>query len=304
MNRAEKGREQIENVIHHFPNMVPDTVDLSAFMDEEKLHRVRDASHYADKLRELIDGKGEYGNSLPWKGFNGLFELRPAEMTLWAGFKGHGKSLLASQVLEHLIRDGQKVFIISPEFPPHRVLFRMMVQGLDTRYPAPEMLDNWIKKLSKQLWIYDQQKSLSPRDVPALCRYAIQTFGVNHILIDSLMKCGVSPEDYGEQKKLVDTIQQVAHNTNAHIHLIAHLRKGKSDEEIGGLHDVKGASEIADLCENVIIVWRNKKQEIAQTKNEPDAVIKVEAQRNGDGWIGKRLLSYNQHGMKFSEWGK
>lgn len=303
MDRAIKGREQLEGVIRNFPNMVPDSVDLSAFMDDEKIHRIRDAWHYRDKLIEMLAGHGESGNSMPWGGFHGKMEFRPAEMTLWGGFKGHGKSVMVSQVLEHLMdKFGQKVFIISPEFPAHRVLYRLLVQSIEQRYPDADLLDNWLKAVKEQLWIYDQQKSLSPSDVPALCRYAIKTHGVQHILIDSLMKCGVSPEDYGEQKKLVDTIQQVAHNSNAHIHLIAHLRKGKSDDEIGGLHDVKGASEIADLCENVIICWRNKKQEIAQGCNEPDAVIKVEAQRNADGWIGKLPMSFDKHTMKFKEW--
>lgn len=300
---ADKGRAQLERVIHEFPNMVPDNIDLSAFMEDEKIHRIRDAWQYRDKLIELIEGKGEHGHSMPWAGFAGKMEFRPAEMTLWGGYKGHGKSLVASQVLEHLMdKHGQKVFIISPEFPAHRVLYRLLVQSLETRYPDKDLLDNWLGIVKEQLWIYDQQRSLTPRDVPALCRYAIQRYGVQHILIDSLMKCGISPEDYGEQKKLVDTIQQVAHNSNAHVHLIAHLRKGKSDEEIGGLHDVKGASEIADLCENVIIVWRNKNKEINQGTNEPDAVIKVEAQRNGDGWIGKLSMSFDKRTMKLKDW--
>lgn len=305
MNRTDKGRGQLETIIRDFPNYVPDGIDLSAFMEDEKIHRIRDASQYRDKIIEMLSIKGEFGCTMPWEGFHGKMEFRESEMTLWAGFKGHGKSATASQVLEHMMdKHGQKVFIISPEFPAHRVLYRLLVQSLGQRYPSIELLDRWIDVVKEQLWIYDQQKSLSPRDVPALCRYAIEKFGVQHILIDSLMKCGISPEDYGEQKKLVDTIQQVAHNTKAHIHLIAHLRKGKSDDEIGGLHDVKGASEIADLCENVIICWRNKAQEIKgeDCKHEPDAVIKIEAQRNADGWIGKLPMSYNRQTMKFSEW--
>lgn len=303
MDRAAKGREQLENAIVNFPNFVPDGIDLTAFMEDEKVHRIRDAWQYRDKLIEMLTGHGERGLSMPWVGFHGKMEFRPAEMTLWAGFKGHGKSAVVSQVLEHLMdKHRQKVFIISPEFPAHRVLYRLLVQSIEQRYPDAEMLDSWLIAVKEQLWIYDQQKSLSPRDVPALCRYAIEKHGAQHILIDSLMKCGIGPDDYSAQKQLVDTIQQIAHNSNAHVHLIAHLRKGKSDDEIGGLHDVKGASEIADLCENVIICWRNKKQEISQGTNEPDAVIKIEAQRNADGYIGKIPMSYDKHTMKFREW--
>ena len=299
------GREQLDNAILNYPGYVNDEIDLTAFMDEEQTARVKDAWQYRDKLRDLIMGRGEVGLAMPWDAFGGNMEFRKSEMTLWAGYKGHGKSAVASQVLEYLIdKFRQKVFIISPEFPAQRVLYRMMVQSIGQRFPDAELLDGWLDAVKDNLWIYDQQKSLTPKDVPALCRYAIKVHGVNHILIDSLMKCGIPPDDYGAQKKLVDTIQQVCHNTEAHVHLVAHLRKGKSDEEIGGLHDVKGASEIGDLVENVIICWRNKAQELKNdgSASEPDAVIKVEAQRNADGWIGKVPMKFDKHTMRFSQW--
>ena len=299
------GKEQLEAAIMNFPGYVNDNIDLTAFMEDEQKHRVRNAWEYRDRLRDLLLGSGEVGQSMPWDAFGGKMEFRKSEMTLWAGFKGHGKSVIISQVLEHLMdKCGQKVFIISPEFPAHRVLYRLMVQSIGQRYPDASLLDMWLEAVKDQLWIYDQQKSLTPKDVPALCRYAIHTYGVQHVLIDSLMKCGIAPDDYGSQKRLVDTIQQVCHNTETHIHLIAHLRKGKSDDEIGGLHDVKGASEISDLVENVIICWRNKQQEMKNdgSNQEPDAVIKVEAQRNADGWIGKVPMKFEKHTMRFSQW--
>jgi twinkle protein len=309
-NRSvERGKEQIENVIMNFPNLVGE-VDLTAFMDEEQIHRIKDAGQYFDKLKELICGGGERGLSMPFHSMSGNFEFRKSELTVWAGYKGHGKSMLASQILEHLMdAHGQKVFIISPEFPPHRVLHRMLLQsvgnvfeGMDENSPKFSLLRQWVDVAKEQLWIYDQQSSLKPQDIPALCRFAIERLGVQHILIDSLMKCGISPDDYGRQKRLVDDIQQIAHRSEAHIHLIAHLRKGNSDSEIGGLHDVKGASEIADLAENVIVVWRNKNKELNGVENEPDAVVKVEAQRNANGWIGKSPLIFDKQTFTFKDW--
>ena len=68
---------------------------------------------------------------------------------------------------------------------------------------------------------------------------------------------------------------------------------------------MKGASEIGDLVENVIICWRNKQQEMKNdgSASEPDAVIKVEAQRNADGWIGKVPMKFDKYSMRFSQWG-
>jgi twinkle protein len=301
-DRAEKGREQIENAIINFPNLVPDTIDLSAFMDDEQVHRIKKASAYRDKLIELIENGGERGHAMPWNSFENNFEFRESELTVWAGYKGHGKSLVISQVFEKFLHDGKKAFIISPEFPPHRVLHRMMVQSFGLRNQSRNLAIDFVDAINDQLWIYDQQSSLKPSDVPALCRYAVDRLGVNHVLIDSLMKCGIAPDDYGKQKHLVDSVQQVAHRSKAHIHLVAHMRKDKSDGAIGGLHDVKGGSEIADMAENVLIVWRNKEKEQGGGKQEePDCIIKVDAQRNADGWIGKIPLWYNKETMTFKD---
>ena len=268
-------------------------------MEDEQAHRVKSAMAYKEKLLELITNGGERGAKSPWHELDGRFEFRPSELTVWSGYKGHGKSLALSQALEFFINNGQKVFIISPEFPAHRVLHRMMIQGVGVHNTTPEVAMNWLEAVNDQLWIYDQQSSLKPSDVPALCRYAVETFGVDHILIDSLMKCGLGTDDYSGQKNLVDQVQQVAHRSKVHIHLVAHGKKA-GDEKMGGLHDVKGASEIADMAENVIIVWRNKAKEMGGSgQGEPDCVIKIEAQRNGDGWIGQVPLFFKKESFTF-----
>jgi twinkle protein len=303
-DRADKGRAQIDHAIVNFPGLVPDNIDLSAFMDEDVIHRVKPAKAYQDRLIELITGGGEAGTQSPLPGMHGKFEFRPSELTVWSGYKGHGKSIVISQFLESFITKGEKVFIISPEFPAHRVLHRMMVQGVGSSMCTAAIAIKWLDAIDGGLWVYDQQGSLKARDIPALCRYAVDRLGVNHILIDSLMKCGLAPDDYAGQKKLVDSVQQVAHKSKVHIHLVAHARKTGNDEKIGGLHDIKGGSDIADLAENIIIVWRNKLKEMGGGKQEePDCVVKVEAQRNGDGWVGKIPLYFHRHTMTFHEGG-
>jgi len=300
--RSASGKDQIENAILNFPGFVPDNIDLSAFMDEEQVHRIKNASEYQEKLLQLIRGHGESGDSSPWESTEGKFVFRPAELSVWSGFKGHGKSLVIGQVFEKFISDGKKVFIISPEFPPHRVLYRMLIQSLTKAGLREDVAIDWLDAVKTKLWIYDQQSSLKPKDIIALCRYAVERMGVQHILIDSLMKCGIDQDDYSGQKRFVDAIQQVAHKSKVHIHLVAHMKKGKDDKEVGGLHSVKGASEIADLAENVIVVWRNKEKELGGGSiDQPDCIVKIEAQRNGDGWIGKIPLYFNHASYTFKE---
>ena len=307
MANADRGREQIEAAIMNFPNRIPDNIDLTEFMDEEVIHRVKDASQYKDMVRKMMLGEMDKGEALPFTGLHGNFEFRPSEMTVWSGYKGHGKSSLISQVLENTISEhGQKVFIISPEFPPHRVIHKLMVQFLKKRWPENYEFDDFFTVMSKFLWIYDQQRSIKPDSIVPLCRYAVEKLGCKHILIDSLMKCGISPDDLSKQKQFVDGLQNVAHVSGCHIHLVAHGRKDRNDGSIGSIHDIKGTSEIADMVENVIFVWRNKGKELKphdqEKQQEPDAIIKIEAQRNADGWIGEVNLNYDKNTMCFNDW--
>lgn len=285
----------------NFKNILDENIDISKWMSEEHRARVTTVATFTPEVMKMVMRIGEFAHPTPWQSTGGKFGFRESELTIWSGSKGHGKSLAISQVFEKFITDGKKVFIVSPEFPPHRVLYRMMQQSLGRENINAQNAWAWLEAVEKNMWLYDQQSSLKPQDVVALCRYAVEVHGVDHILIDSLMKCGIAPDDYGSQKKLVDMVQQVAHRNKVHIHLVAHARKGNDDSKIGGLHDVKGSSEICDMAENVIFVWRNKAQELACKQGEPDCIIKIEAQRNGDGWIGALALFFNKSNFTFQE---
>lgn len=301
MNMSERGIQQLNDAIMNYSGIIDD-IDLSAFMQDETKRRIRSASSFKDKITELIAGHGEKGATSPWDGFSRILKFRESELTVWSGYKGHGKSLVISQAFKGFIAEGQKVFIISPEFPPHRVIHRKMIQTFGYSNLSINAALEWLEVVEGHLWLYDQQSSLKAKEIPAICKYAVNELGVDHILIDSLMKCGIPPKDIDGQKQLVDSIQQISHTSKCHVHLVAHGRKDDGDGKIGGLHDVKGASEIADMAENIVIVWRNKEKELGGGKiEEPDCIVKVEAQRNGSGEIGKIPLWFNKDKMIFKE---
>lgn len=281
-------------------------VNLESYMDEAIEHQVRPATSYREALINRLVAREEHDPAvtpLPFNTLRGKFEFRPHELTIWSGFKGHGKSLMISQALMTAIKRGKKIFVISPEFRPESVLERMLYQFAQTTSPTPEHINDYMSFVTERMWLYDAQASLKPKAVIALCRYAAETIEPQHILVDSLMKCGIAPDDYGAQKSFVDQTQCVAHKHPLHVHLVAHARKGNDDSKPPRLHDVKGASEIADMAENVLCVWRNKEKEKSpdQKHSEPDASLTVEAQRNGDGWIGHVNLMYDPDSQLFFE---
>jgi twinkle protein len=298
----------LDAIVERFPNRLSN-IDLAPYRDDSYEPRVKSASEYRRSLKERLKSKGSWGDPT---GFacDDNFRFRPHELTIWTGYKGHGKSAVLSQVLLGLLQKGKKVFICSPEFHPDELLFRFLVQCIGDQDPSEEEADVLIDFLSDVLWIYDVQASLKPHDVPALCRWVAANIKPDHIVIDSLMKCGMAPDDYAGQKRLVDQIQSIAHQNPLHMHLVAHARKGNSDEKPAKLHDIKGASEIADLAENVVSVWRNKPKEQAQSMgdrskdSEPDAMFVVEAQRNCGGWVGTTNLWYRRDAMIYFEYGR
>lgn len=281
-------------------------IDLSGYASEEVQHSVKPASAYRNGMIERLMNR-ETGDTnatpLPFNALRNRFEFRQYELTIWAGYKGHGKSLMISQVLMNAIKRGKKVFIFSPEFRPESVLERMLFQFCLTTTPPVEEINGFFDFLLERMWLYDTQASMKSDDVVSLCRYVADKIHPDHILIDSLMKCGMPPDDYGAQKMFVDRIQSVAHANPLHIHLVAHARKGNDDSKPPRLHDIKGASEIADMAENVLAVWRNKEKEKHpdQKADEPDASLTVEAQRNADGWIGTVSLNHDPSSMLFFE---
>ena len=292
-----------------FSNVLSD-IDLTPFYEERQGHSVKPADAYREEVERGLFGTEKSGAPMPWNGFSQNFEFRDNELTIWSGYKGHGKSAVISQVFNALMVRGKKLLVLSPEFRPARVIERMIFQRLQTRDLSKEQLDVWFAWAAKLLWLYDAQKSLRAEEVIAICRFAIEKFHVEHILVDSLMKCGMAPDDYGAQKRFVDHLQTLAHSRPVHIHLVAHARKGGSDEMPPKLHDIKGASEIADMAENVIVIWRNKPKEKAESvgdnlhSTEPDALVTVEAQRNAGGWIGTVPMFYDRQAMTFYEQGQ
>ena len=290
------------NNVLNFKNVVADNIDIEKWMSEDQITKVSTVATFVPKVMDIVNGKGEMGHPTPWKKANEKFSFRESELTVWTGYKGHGKSLFISQVFEKFLTDQKKVFIISPEFPPHRILYRMIVQSIGKHHMNVENAYAWMEAVEDQLLIYNQQSSLTALEVIALCRYAVEVHGVDHILIDSLMKCGIAPDDYAGQKRLIDTVQQVAHKNKVHIHLVAHSRKDKDDGSMPTIHDIKGSSELGDIAENVIVVWRNKKKEFGTGKmEEPDAMFKVEAQRNGNGDVFTVPLFFNKDNFTFFE---
>lgn len=265
-----------------------ENLDLESFMAIQESQYVQPACAWRDDVLSLVrNGHQITGDYLPWNKCADKFRLREREVTLWAGINGHGKSLFVGQVALWLIPH-TLVLIASMEMPPAKTIERMLCQGAGTDEPSDRFAE-WFVDNTQNLYIYDQLDSVEPDRVIAMIRYAATELGIKHVIIDNLAKCVKGTDDYSAQKDFVDRVCWAAKSQSIHVHLVHHIRKGRSEEDIPDKFDVKGAGEISDLVDNVVLIHRNKKKERlisnGEICDEPDSRMIVAKQRHG-GWEG------------------
>lgn len=285
-------------------------IDFSAYMEEtDHEHKVIKASAYAEDVVEYYHGDNKMlGAMLPWQKTHAQVRFRKGEVTLWSGMNGHGKSVLLGQACLGFVCQQQKVCIASMEMKPMITMARICRQASGIIVPDIDFIREFHAETDGWMWLYDQQGTVKPEMMLAVLRYCADKLGIDHFVIDSLMKCGIGEDDYNRQKWFIDCITSIARDTGMHIHLVAHSRKAKDEFSPPNKMDVKGTGSITDQVDNVMTVWRNKKKESEQqdgnheSRDAPDALIICDKQRNGE-WEGKIGLWFLPSSMQFVESG-
>jgi len=294
-----------------------DQIDFEQYLKLTEAHmKVKDASVFIDELKEdLANPVVVKKVGMPWSKTINEFDFRSGEVTLYAGTNGSGKSLITGQIALGLIKQDQKVCIMSFEMKPKRTILRMTRQFSGTDLDNPilknklEINNQYLERLkifsTGKLWLYDQQGTTNSGQVIAVARYCAVELGITHIFVDSLMKCVRGEDDYNAQKAFVDELTALARDHNVHIHLIHHIRKLSSEEVKPNKNDIKGTGAIADQVDNVLLMFRNKAKERKIRNNEtvenlPDAMLMCEKQRNGEveDWYN---LYYHKDSQQFIE---
>lgn len=285
-----------------------DRSDFDASIMEAKPQdpeELRQASDFIDKVKSMFypaeaeerDPALRLDKDLDW------FEFRPGEISVWTGYNGHGKSLMVSQVLVGLMQQGEKFVIFSGEMTPQNVLKRMVKQitGLDR--PSRSYIDAVGEWLLDKAWIFNVVGSASLDRLMEVFLYANKRYGTRHFVIDSLMMTDVPEDGVGSmtaQKEAIRKICDFARRNGCHVHLIAHPRKGRDETGSPGKMDVAGSSKITDGADNVFTVWSKRKDESEEATDEPDALLELQKQRNGEVQHFKLWLWFNREAQQFA----
>ena len=156
--------------------------------------------------------------------------------------------------------------------------------------------------------MYDQQGTVNGDRVIAVMYYCAEQLGVQHFVIDSLMKCGIRSDDMNAQKEFLDKLCAAARDLNIHIHLIAHSRKGEDEMSPPNKMDVAGSADITNQVDNVLTIWRNKRKEKVVRSGKasddelraPDALLICDKQRHGE-WEGEIALWFDNESMRYKQ---
>lgn len=230
------------------------------------------------------------------------FEFRTGELTVWTGYNGHGKSLMNNQVLLGLMAQGERVCVFSGEMSPAQQGKRLVKQATGLDRPTPAYIDAVGEWVRDRMWLFNMQGSATIDRLLQVFAYAARRYAIGHFVIDSLMMTDVPEDGPGAltaQKAAVQKLADFAKRHGAHLHLIAHPRKGRDETQAPGKLDVAGSSKLTDAADNVFTVWSARREEGDPETDKPDACLELHKQRNGDVQHRKLWLYFNRECQQF-----
>jgi len=270
-------------------NIIKD-MDFHEFIGKQQSQSVERFEDYKEEALYLLRNPQKIsGDKMPWLKTHEDFGFRGGEITIWAGVNGNGKSLVMGQVALWLAKT-TKVLIASMEMTPSRQLGRIYRQMSGSLCPTDSQVDDFHKLTSDNLWVYNKQGSVEANQIIGMCHWAAKEQGIKHIMIDSIVMCRVNQKENMAQRDFVNSLAEVARTTGCHIHLVNHIRKPDSQNvnKMPTKFDIKGAGEITDLADNVLIVHidqvkkESKRKGDSYDKRSFDCFISLDKQRHGE----------------------
>lgn len=237
------------------------------------------------------------------------FSIEMGELTVVTGIPNHGKSSFLNWMLMNLIRRYSDLFgekkrseevrvgIFSPESMPPAAYIAKSV-GQFAKKPFEKQYSNRISKdelldhsafLNKYLYLLNPSlDSLDPEKILSMARALVLTRGVNVICLDPLNKfdhcktdMGMSDNDY--MAWFFNKWKFFATQYNCHVFIVAHPRKMERDKDGDyippGLYDICGSSNIANIIDNGITIWRKPAEENGE--------VYMYTLKIRNDWIGK-----------------
>jgi twinkle protein len=247
-----------------------------------------------------------FGTSTPWTKLTKILKgWRDAELTIWSGRSGSGKSTILNDILLHDIKKGIKSIIASLEMSPMKYLNWMIMRDRQKAILDRSDIKESLKSFTN-LYIVNIEGQTDQTELFNVLDFAARKYGVKRFVIDSLMKIDIKGNDkYEEQKNFINKlIDNIAKKYDGHIHLVAHPRKSFKDTDRPDKVDVSGSGDITNLADNVLLLYRVGKEEreknLQDEGDSADTVLYVRKNRE-HGLEGEVNFHFNPDTKTFTE---
>lgn len=223
-------------------------------------------SDIAKRVHESMGGGRRGDSGVPmfgWEPDDFHFLLRPVEGTIITGFNGNGKSNFAYSLFSWLACQGKRVFIGSYEEPLPEIMSIMAAHALG-RLPSPEDPEEMalVKNgLLANIMGHDFEGTVRADEYFDMAGYAARRYDAEFCLLDSITCTDVNLEDNESVIAFSKKCQAFWKKHKTHLFVIAHPRKGLSENIPPGKLDVKGSGGLTDLFFNGLTVHRNREGE-------------------------------------------
>jgi twinkle protein len=242
--------------------------------------------------RRVLTSEHLNGPTLPWRKTYDDVRLRDGEVSLWAGYPGHGKTTLISQVALGLLFQGYEVRFFSLEMPTPLLRQVMYYQLSGSERPTArwmEAADKWLEPMS----FIHSDDLLKPGQLLDEIEGWVMGDTRRHVIVDNLsfLDMPTGRDEETAVRSFMRECKRIAENYSAHIHLLMHMRKGMNEAR-PGMMDIAGSRHYAGLAHNAFVCWRNKlKQEHAQMSPEQvDAMTDRERTKHDEILAGPDTL--------------
>ena len=258
-------------------NLTPEI--LAPYLQIEHQQSIKPASSYTQEVMDYyILGEDKTGKMLPCVSGD-KFRLRNGECTLLGGINSSGKSLVLGQLALYCMTQKSRVLSVSLEMSVRSQLVRMWRMASGVIKPDLDFGLKFNKWSHDKLFFFDKMGSMDLNTLEAGIRYAIHHFGTDLILVDSLMTIsGIRHDDYTAQTDVVCRLADIARDLECHIILVAHARKSFSVNDKIDRFSVRGAGQLTDRVDNVILLQRN----YPNNSEDPDVTLTISKARHWD----------------------
>jgi twinkle protein len=280
-------------------------LDLLAQAESRDPEELRSATLYTEEVVQKFYPNSDevLGIPMPFEELrrDDRYRTRLGELTIWLGMTGQGKTECLNWVYANLLARNTLCCIASFEMPGPAELARLVRQITGMKKPSENHVRQVMAWFAERLWIYDKVGKANPDSIIEIFTYARRRYGIQHFVLDSMMRCGIREDDYAGQAEFTYRLATLCLDEWMHIDFVVHSRKRDSDRKIIDTQDVKGSGDIANQAHNVFVVSRNKKKEMEAFRDPIawDAKLRLEKQREGDGWLGEIELWFDSNSKQF-----